>query len=45
MGSPCSKHGKDEKCIKILVEKAEEKRQLVRTKRRWKRIYEWILKK
>jgi hypothetical protein len=36
MGGACSRHGKDEKCMKIVVGKPEEKRPLGRPRRRWR---------
>jgi hypothetical protein len=35
MGGECSTHGRNEKLIKILVEKPEGKRTLGRPRRRW----------
>jgi hypothetical protein len=35
MDRACSTHGRDEKCIRILVRKPEGKRPLGRTSRRW----------
>jgi hypothetical protein len=35
MGRTCSTHGRDEKCIKVLVGKPERKRRLGRPRRRW----------
>jgi hypothetical protein len=35
MGGACSTNGGEEECIRIVVEKAEGKRPLVRPRRRW----------
>jgi hypothetical protein len=35
MGWACGTHGRDEKCIQILIGKSEGKRPLGRPKRRW----------
>jgi hypothetical protein len=45
VGGECSRHGKDEICIKIFVENQEEK-SLGDLRRRWNfTILRWILKK
>jgi hypothetical protein len=35
MSGTCSTHGRDEKCLKVLVRKPEGKKQLGRRRRRW----------
>jgi hypothetical protein len=36
MGGTCNTHGRDEKCVQILVEKPKDKRPLGRPRLRWK---------
>jgi len=45
MGRECSRHERDEKCIRILIGKTEVKKQFGRPRRRWRTILEWILEK
>jgi hypothetical protein len=42
MGGACNTHGRDEKCIKIVVGKLEGVRPRVRSGRRRKIILDWI---
>jgi hypothetical protein len=44
MDDACSTHGRDEKCLNILVGKHEGKRQLGRSRRRWEDNIRMVLR-